>query len=451
MERVCQRFPKGSLRSRHPLLTFFLFLLIPLFGPAQDGASQDTTGKADTAASGGAASSGLNGKALFENNCATCHHPIKELQAPPLKGAAQKWKDAGQRDLLYKWVRNPNEVAEMGNDYVDQLIEKWKPKYGMMNARNVSNEEIDAILAYADNYQPPKKTAEGGGAGGEGGKKAPKESDLLFWFIVLGSIFLIVILSLNGVRRSLLDQVREKEDRPEPVRKPIRTRVYDWMVRHKVLTSLIVIFLILGGLKDGWDTLMGIGVYKGYQPEQPIKFSHKLHAGEHKIDCQYCHSSVKESKYPTIPSAMVCMNCHKAIQEGPKHGKKEIAKIYDAVGWDPDKRQYTGETEPIKWVKVHELPDLAYFNHSQHTNVAGLECKECHGEVRKMEVIQQKEKLTMGWCLDCHNTQEVNMQKNGYYKEMLDRMPDSLHKKYLHDEKITVRELGGWECAKCHY
>ncbi|MFB6257150.1 MAG: c-type cytochrome [Flavobacteriales bacterium] len=447
MERVPERFPKGSLRSRYPLFFILFFcLLIPLQTPAQEDGSKDTAASNKSASKG--SGSGLDGKALFDNNCATCHHPTKELQAPPLKGASKKWKEAGQRDLLYKWVRNPNEVAEMGNDYVDQLIEKWKPKYGMMSARNVSNKEIDAILSYVNDYKPPKDK---GGNGGDQKKVAQKESDLLFWFMILGVVFLIVILSLNGVRKSLLKQVREKESKPAPAERPIKTRVYEWMVRHKVLTSLIVIFLVLGGLKDGWDALMGIGVYKGYQPEQPIKFSHKLHAGENNIDCQYCHSSVKESKYPTIPSAMVCMNCHKAIQKGPKHGKKEIAKIYDAVGWNADKRQYTGDKEPIKWVKVHELPDLVYFNHSQHTNVAGLKCKKCHGEVRKMEEIQQKEKLTMGWCLDCHTKTKVEMKGNGYYQEILDRMPDSLHKKYLHDEKVTVRELGGWECAKCHY
>jgi hypothetical protein len=349
-------------------------------------------------------------------------------------------------------VRNPNEVAEMGNDYVDQLIEQYKPKYGMMSARNVSKEEIDAILAYADNYEPPKDQAGGGGSGKGGGKKvAQKEGDMIFWLITLGAIFLIVILSLNGVRKSLLRQAGEKDADEAPSSTPVTTRVYHWMARHKVITSLIVIFLILGGLRDGWNTLMGVGVYQGYQPEQPIKFSHKLHAGKNDIDCQYCHSSVKESKYPTIPSAKLCMNCHQGIKEGPKYGKKEIAKIYDAVGWDPKMVQYTGDTEPVKWVKVHELPDLAYFNHSQHTNVAGLECEECHGKVREMEVIKQKEKLTMGWCIDCHNTEEVEMEGNGYYQEMLDRMPDSLHKKYLQDEKITPRELGGWECAKCHY
>lgn len=446
MERVRERFPGGSMRSRCPLITLFFFLLIPFLSPAQDGASKDT------ASSSGGSGSSLNGEALFNNNCATCHHPVEELQAPPLKGAKAKWEEAGQGELIYKWVRNPNDVAEMGVDYVDQLIEKWKPKYGMMNARNVSNEEIDAILAYADNYEPPKETASSEGAA-VAKKTEEEESELWFWLIVLSVVFLIIIFSLNGVRRSLLRTVEQKEEKEseEPSEVPVRTRIVQWMANHKVITSLIIIFLILGGLRDGWNTLMGIGVYKGYQPEQPIKFSHKLHAGENNIDCQYCHSSVKESKYPTVPSAMVCMNCHKAIEEGPKHGPEEINKIYDAVGWDKEKAQYTGDKEPIKWVKVHELPDLAYFNHSQHTNVAGLECKECHGEVRKMEVIKQEEKLTMGWCLDCHNRTEVDMKGNGYYEEILDRMPDSLRKHYLHDEKITVRELGGWECAKCHY
>lgn len=146
------------------------------------------------------------------------------------------------------------------------------------------------------------------------------------------------------------------------------------------------------------------------------------------------------------------MNCHTAIDEGPEHGKEEIAKIYDAVGWDPKSRTYTGDTEPIRWVKVHELPDLAYFNHSQHTNVAGMECEECHGEVEEMKVVEQHAELTMGWCIECHGEKEVEMEGNGYYEEVLERLPDSLHKEYLtDDEKVTVRELGGWECAKCHY
>ncbi len=435
MERVRECCPKGSVRSLFPYITllFLLFTSSPVW--AQGGGGSDT--------------SGLDGKALFESNCATCHHPVDEVQGPPLKGAEARWEEEGQRDLLYEWVRNPNEVADMGNDYVDDLVAEWEPKYGMMNARNVSDEEIDAILAYVENWEPPKDeaVAQDGGAGGKG-KTGKEEGELWFWLIVISAVLLIVVLTLNGVRKSLLRTVEAKEPAPQT---PVHRRVGNWMARHKVITSLIIIFLILGGLRDGWNTLMGIGVYQGYQPEQPIEFSHKLHAGDNDINCQYCHSSVEDSKYPTIPSGNVCMNCHQSISEGPKHGKEEIAKLYDAVGWDPKQVRYTDDTEPIKWVKVHELPDLAYFNHSQHTNVAELECKECHGEVREMEVIEQEEELTMGWCLDCHQEKEVDMDGNAYYQEMKERMPDSLHKEYLHDEKVSVRELGGWECAKCHY
>jgi hypothetical protein len=147
----------------------------------------------------------------------------------------------------------------------------------------------------------------------------------------------------------------------------------------------------------------------------------------------------------------VCMNCHSAISEGPITGKTEIAKIYDAVGWDVDTREYTGETKPIKWVKVHNLPDHVYFNHSQHVKVGEVECKTCHGPVTEMGVAEQFAPLTMSWCIDCHNKTEVQMAGNGYYDEIHKRLRVEDLKSFMEDDKISVKELGGWECAKCHY
>ena len=142
---------------------------------------------------------------------------------------------------------------------------------------------------------------------------------------------------------------------------------------------------------------MSIGVTTNYMPEQPIAFSHKVHAGDNGIDCNYCHTSARTSKTSGIPSANVCMNCHENITSGTNTGTAEIQKIYDAIGYDPDKRQYIEgyEQKPIQWVRIHNLPDLSYFNHAQHVTVAGLECQECHGPVEEMDVLYQHADLTM--------------------------------------------------------
>ncbi len=423
----------------HHLLSLLLFVLaFSSVGLAQG----------DTTQSEG---SGLDGKALFQSNCASCHSPgEKVVIGPGLKDVQSRWE--GKEELLYEWIKNPAEVKAMGDPYVNDLLSEWESKAGLMQAQPVNDKEIDAILAYVEQYEPPQPKggevaqAEGSGKTGKG-----KETDVLTWLIILAVVFLIVIFSLGGVRSSLLNAVRDKEGREPVPDLTFKQKAINWMSRHKVVTSLIIIFLIAGGLKDAWDGLMGVGVYQGYHPEQPIKFSHKVHAGENQISCVYCHSGAEKGKYSLIPSANVCMNCHSYIEEGTNTGKEEIAKIYKAVDYDPSSKTYGDDTKPIKWVKVHELPDFAYFNHSQHVEVAGLECQECHGEVEKMGTVEQHAELTMGWCLDCHNTKRVDMKKNDYYKEIHDRMTNKMLRKFLVDDKITVRELGGWECAKCHY
>lgn len=393
---------------------------------------------------------GPNGKKLFENNCQTCHTPTEEEKAAPgLAGVRSRWE--GNEELLYQWVQEPRKVADMGNDYVDEMVAKWKPKYGMMNAQAVSKEEIDAILNYVENYEPPKK--EVATKEGKEGKPAAKETEgnnTLLW-IIIGALLLVVVLSLNSVRSSLQEAVRDREGRSPPVYEPVSTRIGDWMNRHKALTGFIGLIVVIVLLKAGWDALMQVGVYQGYQPKQPIEFPHDIHAGKNDIACVYCHVGADEGRHATIPSAGLCMNCHEQIAKGPNTGKEEIKKLYAATGFDPKTRTYSGETKPVKWVKVHNLPDFAYFNHSQHVEVAELECQECHGKIEEMGVAQQNAKLTMGWCLDCHQNTEVDLADNGYYQEVKKRMPDELMKKHLKDEKITVRELGGWECVKCHY
>ena len=205
----------------------------------------------------------------------------------------------------------------------------------------------------------------------------------------------------------------------------------------------------------GW--LMQVGIDQGYMPIQPIHYSHKIHSGDNQIDCQYCHSSARVSKHSGIPSLNVCMNCHQNIAEynGEEDLEKgytkefytnEIKKLYKAVGWDEEKRIYTGETEPVKWVRIHNLPDHVYFNHSQHVNVAGIECQECHGPVEEMEIAYQYSPLTMGWCINCHRESDVKVKDNDYYT----KIHEELSKKYG-VETLTVAQMGGLECGKCHY
>ena len=183
-------------------------------------------------------------------------------------------------------------------------------------------------------------------------------------------------------------------------------------------------------------------------PVQPIHYSHKIHSGANQIECQYCHSSARVSKHSGIPSLNVCMNCHENIAEynGEEDLEKgytkdfytnEIKKLYKAVGWDEETQSYTGETEPVKWVRIHNLPDFVYFNHSQHVSVAGVDCQKCHGPVEEMEILYQYSSLTMGWCIDCHRESNIKVKDNEYYTKV--------------HEELSIAQMGGLECGKCHY
>ena len=261
---------------------------------------------------------------------------------------------------------------------------------------------------------------------------------------------------------NLLKQVNELKGKTAPgsnLRRDL-DELWQGLKRNTFLQVMSVIFVLLMGAYLGFGTLFKVGVNEGYMPLQPIAFSHKIHSGENKIECQYCHSSAKHSKHSGIPSVNVCMNCHKNIAEvaegtkvewdGVTYGKteldKEIAKVYDAAGWDTETLEYTGETKPIKWIRIHNLPDFAYFNHSQHVTVAGVKCQKCHGPVEEFDEMRQYSPLTMGWCIDCHRETNVNLKGNEYYE----KIHEELAKKY-DVEKVTIAQLGGLECGKCHY
>ncbi len=172
----------------------------------------------------------------------------------------------------------------------------------------------------------------------------------------------------------------------------------------------------------------------GYAPVQPVEYSHKLHAGELGIDCRYCHTGVETTAKANVPPTATCMNCHSYIKtESPK---LELV------------RQSAETGQPIAWVRVHDLPDFAYFNHAGHIQ-SGVGCVSCHGRVDHMDVVEQVEPLTMGWCLDCHRAPEAHLRPVDFVTDMDWKAlgdPVVLGEKLRQENQINPSE----DCATCH-
>lgn len=391
------------------------------------------------------------GRKLFNANCASCHKLNKRATGPALGGVEER----RENEWLKKWIRNNAALRASGDADAVALYEEWNQS-NMTAFPQLTDQNIDDILYYTTVGDPgPKKQITGDeNGGGDNQDQAPK---WLIW-ILAGAI--VVAFLMIG---SLLKTVSELKGAPKtPGLLGQAAELWEGIKKNTFLHVLFVIFAALITAYVLFGTLFKVGVDQGYQPVQPILFSHKIHAGDNKIECQYCHSAAKHSKHSGIPSLNVCMNCHKNIAEvaegtkvvledgGRVVGKaeldKEIAKIYEHVGWDKDKLEYTGNTKPIEWVRIHNLPDFAYFNHSQHVTVAGVKCQKCHGPVEEMEELYQYSPLTMGWCIDCHKETNVDLKGNEYYA----KIHADLAKKYG-VEQVTIAQLGGKECGKCHY
>ncbi|HSH66778.1 MAG TPA: cytochrome c3 family protein, partial [Bacteroidia bacterium] len=354
-------------------------------------------------------------------------------------------------EWLHKWIKNNEKLIKNGDAYAVK-ISAFDASQMTIFESTLSDEEIDAVIGYIKTYKPKTEVAGTPGGGGPTGENT-KEEGVNPLAILIGIIaFLIILIAvLRGIRYSLKNLQNEKLGLPEEEAVGPWRELMIWINSHKRTTAVIILIIVGGLLTSGWYALKDIGVYEGYHPEQPILFSHKIHAGDNAINCQYCHSGVERSKTAGIPSVNVCMNCHKGISTGPRvgsvEGTEEIKKIYAAAGFDPESGEYTKPSKPIEWVKVHNLPDFVFFSHQQHVKVGKQECVTCHGDVTAMNTVEQAKPLTMGWCIDCHRKTEVpGMKDNPYY--------ESLHKKLAEKYKgqpITVDKMGGIECAKCHY
>lgn len=389
-----------------------------------------------------------NGKKLFKANCASCHKLDKKLVGPALAGVTDKYSE----EWLVKWIRNNAELRESGDADAIAIYEEYNGS-PMSAFPALSDQDIFDILQYTiEGDQKPAAVAgtDGGAAVVVQSKDYSKEIT-----IGLGLLLFVMVLLLARMKNTL--RLVNGED-PQSILEELG---WFWgrLANNKGFVTVATIVITIVFLQQLYGWMSGIGVEQKYQPEQPIAFSHALHAGSNEIDCNYCHSSARHSKHSGIPSANVCMNCHMYVDGSEitndagelKYGGErspEIAKIYAAIGWDAENREYIEgyEQQPIKWVRIHNLPDLAYFNHSQHVSAGQLECQECHGPVETMEEVYQYSELTMGWCINCHRETKVQFEQNGYYQDF----HAELTEKY-HGEDITAEKIGGLECGKCHY
>ncbi|TXB62958.1 c-type cytochrome [Phaeodactylibacter luteus] len=438
------------------------------------------------------------GKTLFRNYCATCHNKnmVDNLTGPALGGVEERWADYPREDL-YKWIRQSQAMISEGHPKAVELWAEWKPTV-MNNFLNLTDQEIENVLGYIDAVYKgelgPKKPA-GDEAGVQAVAEKPNNTPLFIALAVILGILAIVLARIVSNLNYMM-QVREGNENAR------KKSLVETLTSKGLIAFVVFALVVLGGYTTVNNAIM-LGRQQGYEPEQPIKFSHATHAGLQKIDCQYCHDGARRSKHSVIPAANTCMNCHRAIKVGSKYGTAELTKIYASIGYDPSTDSYindyeemsqgevekiykkwiadtyvkengsidskgeeliedqwdgivsslTNETKPkvqgpIEWVRIHNLPDHAYFNHAQHVTVGQLECQTCHGPVEEMEVVKQHSPLSMGWCINCHRQTEVKFEDNEYYKSYT-RYHEEIAKGER--EKVTVEDIGGLECQKCHY
>lgn len=436
------------------------------------------------------------GKELFTANCAACHakNMKTNLTGPALGGVEERWAAYPKKDL-YSWIRNSQALVASGHPRATELFAQYKT---VMNSfTSLTDEQIESLLLFID------AQAKGGdapkAAPGAATESKEKGSGLPWMFIGIGTLLVLLAFALMRIVNNLNNVARAKSGM-EPIEKTTKQIL---STKGAIAFMVFALTLIFGYRTV--DNATKMGRTQGYEPDQPIKFSHKLHAGLNKIDCQYCHDAARRSKHSMIPGTNTCMNCHTAVKSGSQYGTAEITKIFASAGYDPINSKYidnydswteeqvaelykkwigqeymsknsltslddngrnTVETEwegivkalkndsngkiqgPIEWTRIHNLADHAYFNHSQHVTVGQLACQKCHGPVQEMEVVYQYSTLGMGWCINCHRETEVKFKENDYYKQY------ARYHQELKDgtrEKVTVEEIGGLECQKCHY
>ena len=375
------------------------------------------------------------GESLFKGNCTVCHAINEVVIGPALRDVHERQSE----EWIYAFIKNSQKVIKSGDEYAVKLYEQYNKT--LMTSFDFSDEELNAIVTYIKSESAKEVQVVVADVSDENLQSTESSFSSSNFYLSIGlNIFLLllvifvlfrftnlskkyVLLKDNQSKGKILDKADlEVIDSGFKFKKFIKS--------NKVVGISSFVFIAIF-VKSCIDGLYTIGIQQNYMPTQPIAFSHKIHAGQYEIDCNYCHTGVNISKSANIPSVNICMNCHGVINTD----KPEIQKILTAYE----------EKRPIEWVRVHNLPDLAYFNHSQHVAVGGLECSTCHGPIEEMEVVYQYAELTMGWCINCHRETDVNAKGNKYYDNLVE-----LHKSSS-KKPLKVEDIGGLECSKCHY
>ncbi|MEO6040223.1 MAG: c-type cytochrome [Saprospiraceae bacterium] len=438
------------------------------------------------------------GKELFIANCASCHNKnMKDkLTGPALGGVEERWGAFPRKDL-YSWVRNSQAMIATGHPRATELWAQWKPTQ-MNTFAALTDESIESLLLYIDAQWKAAPVA-AVATPANGAKSEEKDAGLPWLFIGLSVLLALLAFALMRIVNNL-NNISRIQTGQEPIEK---TTAQILSSKGAIAFAVFALVLIFG--YKTVDNATRMGREQDYKPDQPIAFSHKLHAGTNKIDCQYCHDSARRSKSSSIPGSNTCMNCHSAVKKGSASGTSEITKIYAAIGFDPITSKYIPDYDnksdkeiedlykkwigqeymadhtltaldesgratvdnqwdgivkalkndsngkiqgPVEWTRVHNLPDHAYFNHSQHVAVGKVECQKCHGPVQEMDIVYQYSTLGMGWCINCHRETEVKFKDNPYYDQY-----ERYHKELKEGkrDKVTVADIGGLECQKCHY
>lgn len=429
----------SRLKATECVKIVFTFLLAASVstGFAQGPAADAVASNPDGAAAAGAGSAAIaNGEAIFNQNCKQCHAVNEKVVGPALRDAPKRW---GSDARLLNFIKYPEKVIKGGDAYAAGLYKQYQ-QY-MPNHDFLKDGDIKDVIEWikAESAKPAQSaaTATPGAEGGKGGDGAAAAGiDSTTTTIILGAllfVLLLLVVVLVLITTTLNNFLKTKEGITGDEREFIEQRT-NWgsvFASPAFRTIVGLVFAIVVG-KVVFDQMYAIGIQQGYAPRQPIPFSHKLHAGQYEIDCNYCHTGATKGKNAAIPSVNICMNCHNSIKTESPYMKK----IWAAVETD----------QPIEWVRIHNLPDLAYFNHQQHTVVGKIECQTCHGPIQEMEVVQQYSPLTMGWCINCHRETVVQTQGNAYYDNLL-----QLHNQAKAGKSMTVENIGGLECSKCHY
>ncbi|KEO74905.1 c-type cytochrome [Anditalea andensis] len=407
------------LRLSNLALLFFLFMGINAY------AADPSVSDSDDAITAG--------RSLFNANCRACHALDRRGVGPALRGVTER-RDI---DWAKRFILNSQALIQAGDATAVALFKEYGNT--VMPAHTfLSDDDLNNLLSYIEYGDTADASAAAVGEGVEG-EQATGGIPSEYLTIILGVLVLVLLLILIvlGLIISVLTKYLNKQPLDQEDKEFINQKTDIKAVFKSDAFILIVTTIVLAlVVKTAIDGLYSVGVQQGYAPTQPIAYSHELHAGQYEIPCQYCHTGVEIGRSANIPSANICMNCHTHIQnvDGQEGMSPEIAKIYAAIEND----------QPIEWVRVHNLPDLAYFDHSQHVVVGGVACQTCHGPIEEMEVVRQHSSLTMGWCIDCHRQTEINTAGNQYYDKLVQ----------LHSEtksSLRVKDIGGLECAKCHY